>query len=112
MPASSKQVLWDNVLALMLKRWGRENLTGFAAWAEIGVGSVQRIRERETSVGLDIIEKIARKARVDPWQLLVPGLDASNPPMLAEDSARVRELVQRINQSQEALSGNSASVIE
>lgn len=104
-PVTSKNVLWQNVLALMVREFGKENVTKFAAWAKIGVGSVLRIREQETSVGLDILEKIAKKSGVKPWQLLVPDLDVANPPMLAKDAEGIRALVANINASQEALSG-------
>lgn len=105
MAQTSKKVLWDNVLALMTREFGEENVTKFAAWAKIGVGSVLRIREQKTSIGLDIIEKIAKRAGVTPWQMLVPGLDARNPPMLAKDADGIRALVANINTSREAISG-------
>lgn len=105
MPQTSKRVLWENVLALMTREFGEENVTKFAAWAKIGVGSVLRIREQKTSIGLDIIEKIAKRAGVVSWQLLVPGLDSANPPMLEKDAKGIRELVNNITTSKEALSG-------
>lgn len=104
-PVTSKNVLWQNVLALMKQEFGEENVSKFAAWAKVGVGSVLRIREQKTSIGLDIVERIAKRAQIQPWQLLVPGLDVANPPMLAKDAERMRELVANINASQEALSG-------
>ncbi len=105
MKEDPKRVLWQNVLALMHREFGKVNVTQFAAWAKIGVGSVLRMREQQTSVGLDIVEKIAKKAGVEPWMLLVPGLDTGNPPMLAKDAEGIRVLVSNINKSQEALSG-------
>lgn len=106
MPDQSRRVLWENVLALMVRKWGRENVTGFATWTGIGVGSVLRIREQKTSVGLDIVEKIAKKVGLEhSWQLLVPGLDALSPPMLAEDAAELREIQEQISRTHEAMSG-------
>ncbi len=95
--------LWENVLALMHREFGEENVTGFARWAKIGVGSVQRIREQKTSVGLEIIEKIARKAKLDPWQMLVPDLDVTNAPVLAKDADKARILIDNLRSSRDAL---------
>ena len=79
----TKLVLWENVSALMKTKYGRENLTRLAADAKIGPGTASRIKAHETSVGLDVVEAIARIFRLEPWQLLVPGMDAASPPVLA-----------------------------
>lgn len=71
---SLKTVLWENVRALMVQRYGAENLTRLARDAKLGPGTATRIKAAETSVGLDVIEKIARAFKVEPWQLLAPGL--------------------------------------
>jgi len=77
---NSKQILWANVLALMKRDFGRENLTTLAKKARIGPGTVTRIKEQSTSVGLDVLEQIARVFNVQPWQLLLPELDVDNLP--------------------------------
>lgn len=67
---SIKKVLWRNVQALMVQKYGRENINRLAADAKIGIGSVQRIKAAETSVGVDLVESVAEAFQVYPWQLL------------------------------------------
>lgn len=83
----SKLVLWENVSALMKAKYGRENLTRLAAEAKVGPGTVSRIKAHETSVGIDVVEAIARIFKVEPWQLLVPGLDVADLPAVSIGSA-------------------------
>lgn len=72
---SIKQILWANVRALMVLKYGKENINRLAADAKIGIGSVQRIKEAQTSVGIDIVESVANSFKVEPWQLVAPGMD-------------------------------------
>lgn len=67
-------VLWANVRRLMVGRYGTENLTRLATEAGIGPGTATRIKQATTSVGLDVIAKVATVFGVAPWQLLAPGL--------------------------------------
>jgi len=67
-----KKILWENVAALMEQRWGGENLKRLAREAGIGTGTVSRIKDQETSVGTDVVEKIATLFRVPPMVLLMP----------------------------------------
>lgn len=69
---SLKATLWRNVQALMLSRYGRENLTRLSGETRIGPGSASRIKDQRTSIGLDVLEKIALKCGIEPWQLLFP----------------------------------------
>lgn len=75
----SKVLLWENTLALMKKHYGGENLSKLARDTAIGPGSTSRIKGQETSVGVDVIEKIAGKFKVEPWQLLAPSMGTTNP---------------------------------
>lgn len=77
MPKSApKTILWENVLALMLEHFGKENLSRLAREAGIGQGSTTRIKDQETAVGLDVLENIAALFKVEPWQLLTAHLGA------------------------------------
>lgn len=70
-----KKTLWENVSALMLAKYGRDNLKQLAHDSRVGVASVQRIKEMKTSVGIDIVSKIARSFRLDAYQLLCPNVE-------------------------------------
>lgn len=69
---SPKATLWANVSALMKAEYGRENLTRLSGDTGIGPGSASRIKAQNTAIGLDVLEKIARKFGIEPWQLLFP----------------------------------------
>lgn len=65
-----RRVLWDNICALM----GDPSPTIHAVRdkTKIGQGTVQRIRDMDVSVGLDVLEQIADAFGVQVWQLLAP----------------------------------------
>lgn len=102
---SAKIILWENVSALMKHRYGRENLTRLAADCKLGPGTATRIKEQKTSVGLDVLEKIGRHFDLDPWQLLVPGMEADNPPVIATPTAEHQQFIERLRRTQEAIAG-------
>jgi hypothetical protein len=68
--------LWENVSALMLWYFGKEELGRFASEVGIGAASMTRIKRQDTAVGVDVIEKIATRFRLQPWQLLASHLGA------------------------------------
>lgn len=92
----SKNVLWANVQALMRKHYGQDNLSQLARDCDIGLGTTTRIKQQKTSVGLDIVERIAERFGVQPWQLLVPGFDPDSPPTLLPVSSQERQLYERL----------------
>lgn len=70
-----KQILWESVLALMIQEFGQENLTRLVGKTKIGPGTATRIKNRDTSIGLDVLEKVAAGFGVQPWELLFPADD-------------------------------------
>lgn len=88
--------LWQNVQALMMKSWGEVNLNRLARECKIGPATVVRIKEQKTSVGLEVLDKIADHFHLAVWQLLVPGLEPGNPPTLQPMSAAEKRLHERV----------------
>lgn len=78
----TKKVLWQNVSRLMVYHWGREHLARLSRDAEIALASTTRLKEQRTSVGVDLLDKIAKCFHLQAWHLLVPNLDPSNPPVV------------------------------
>lgn len=78
----SKQILWENTSALMVHHWGKENLSELSRRAKVGLATCDRIKKRETSVGTDVLEKIADVFGLQAWHLLTPQLDPKNPPVI------------------------------
>lgn len=92
------QVLWDNVSALMTHHWQEENLNKLARKAKIGAATAQRIKDRETAVRIDTVERVAMAFDLKPWQLLMPDLDPSNVPvsMLSETEKKLYSKLHRM----------------
>lgn len=79
----SKKILWENVRALMIVKYGEENPWKTAQDAKIGSATMTRIKEQMTSTGLETLEKLATLFKVEPWQLLAPKMgSASNNPKI------------------------------
>jgi hypothetical protein len=91
-----KLVLWQNVSALMAHHWGGENLTKLSREAKIGPGTATRIKEMQTSVGLDVVDRVAEVFDLEMWQMLTPGLDPKNPPAAQPVSQAERQLYDRL----------------
>lgn len=94
----SKAVLWRSVEALMRKHYGKENLTRLSKECKFGPATASRLKEAKTSVGLEVIDKIAGNFNVQPWELLVPSFDPSNRPTLAPVSEQERKLYERLRE--------------
>lgn len=78
----SRSVLWASVKALMVKEFGKENINQFSIRTGVPLATVGRIKAQETSVGLQVIDRIASTFGLAGWQLLVPGFDPHAPPVL------------------------------
>jgi len=75
----TKLILWENVKSQMIKKYGKENLykthidsLESGKNKQISLSSLQRIKSKETAVGLDVLDKLAYFFELEPWQLLVP----------------------------------------
>ena len=91
-----KLVLWQNLSALMEHHWGKENLTRLAREAKTGPGTATRIKDMQTSVGLDVVDRMAEVFDLEMWQMLTPGLDPKNPPAAQPISQAERQLYERL----------------
>jgi hypothetical protein len=85
-----KKHLSQNLTRLMEHKYGRENLNQLARDAKFGVATAQRMKDGETSVGLEMVEMAANVFGLHAWQLLCPGLDLANPPMVMTDDVTNR----------------------
>jgi hypothetical protein len=96
MPESdARKILWTNVQALMDWRYGGESQGRFIKDTGCGNGTITRIKQQRTSVGIETLQKIARAYGLEPWHLLVPGLDPTNPPVVWLTETE-RELYKRL----------------
>ena len=92
----SRAALWASVRALMIFDFGEENQLKFSERTKIGLGTVGRIKQQTTSVGLEIVDRIAATYNLSGWQLLVPGFDPKNPPTLRMITDSERQMYDRL----------------
>lgn len=98
----SRRVLWASVSALMRHHWEAESLNRLSREAGIGLASCARLKAQETSIGLELVDKIAAVFGVETWQLFVPGFDPASPPTLLPVTQAERELYTRLLQAARA----------
>jgi hypothetical protein len=72
-----------------------DNPSSWAASRHIDKKRVQRAMSGDFSTTLDVIADLAKAAGLEPWQLLLPGLDPSNPPVFTMTKAE-RDLYVRV----------------
>jgi hypothetical protein len=86
---SIKEVIKTNVLALLKHQGGafsaRES-SGVTRLKALGFphGTAQRILDDTTAIGVNVLGELADKLKVEPWHLLVPGLDPAHLPTKGE----------------------------
>ena len=73
--------------------------------AKIDQRTVGRILNMEHEPTFGQLTKLARVFKLQPWQMLVPNLEPTNPPMLASESQTLRALLSKIGSTKEALEG-------
>ena len=80
MTVDSRSILAANLKALMRERL---NLNTFPKIVKAGGptnGTLDRIRRCESGASVDQIDLLAKVFEIEPWMLLVPGLDAKARP--------------------------------
>lgn len=70
-----KTYLWANLCALMGEPV-TVSIDAVQRRTKIGRGTVQRIKEGSTSIGINVLTSIATEFQVEAWQLLAPSLGA------------------------------------
>lgn len=94
--SKSAVVLAANINRLMEGSLALESNPKLSRRAKIGIGSVARIRNAQTDITLDTLTKLAEAFDLQPWQLLVPGIDPKNLPVLRNLSPQEAELYERL----------------
>ena len=93
---SSKDTLAGNIRAMIEKDDPvKKSVNGWAKSKKLVQKKVDRIVKAETAVSLDTLDELAEALGIMAWQLLIPGLDTSNPPHLAVTSTELA-LYQRL----------------
>lgn len=91
-------MLAANINALMAARPRLDTVKKVHAAGGPSTGTVDRIRRAEIGTSVDQLDQFAAVFELEPWQLLVPGLQPNNPPILQNRAGEVeRALWARID---------------
>lgn len=81
MPSDIKQTLADNLVRLMHKDDAHTMTQAeLARRSKVDQRYIGRLLKAEFNASVKVLERLARSFDLQPWQLLVPGLDPHNPP--------------------------------
>jgi transcriptional regulator with XRE-family HTH domain len=96
-----RSVLAKNLKALMAH--GDLNQTALGKKAGVAISTIGRILVEKHAPDIDTLSQIAQALGVTAWQIMVPRLDPSNPPVLQNASPEERELYERLRAAAEVL---------
>lgn len=105
-----RAVLRTNLKALMAKalREGNPDLgrqIRLGKKARVGQATIGRILSDEgEDSGVETVAKLAGAFGLEPWQLMVPGMDPGNPPVLQPVTKAEKELYRRLKEAADEIS--------
>lgn len=87
-----RQVLAQNIAGLMGTREGPKTHTDLAAKSGVAQGTIGRILKCEVDARIDTVSNLAGAYGLEAWQLMVAGMNPTNPPVLMPVSEREKAL--------------------
>lgn len=97
------RVLADNLRVLLASGTGPTSQLGLKGKSGVAQGTIGRILTEQTAARIDTVERLAKAYSLTGWQLMVPGLDARNPPTLRAMSPEEQALYDRLRQTAQDL---------
>lgn len=104
-PTATNAVLSANLKALMAASKGLSSQAALGRKCKLDQRTIGRIVLMEHSPTLRQLDKLARAFQLAPWQLLVPNLVPTNPPMLAAESEGLKAMLRNITTTKAAIEG-------
>jgi hypothetical protein len=101
----ARVVLAENLKALMAARPALDAFPKIVAAGGPSNGTLDRIRRAASGCSVDQLDLLAKVFELQPWQLMTPGLDPTNPPMLVSESEALRALYSGLKGTAEAIEG-------
>ncbi len=107
-PPPIRAVLAANLRALMSRQHPEMTEHELARLAkrhggELSQSTVHRMLHGQTSCGVDHLATLAMVFELEPWQLLVPDLDPTDPPVLASVSKRLEAFQATLRQQSDEI---------
>ncbi len=99
-----RTVLAQNLKALMARKDGPRSQSELFRKSKVAQATIGRIlSEGGENARIETVDKLASAYGLEGWQLLVPGMDPSNPPTLRSRSKHEDELYGRLKSAAEEL---------
>ena len=96
-PAMARDILAANLKALMAAHPRLNTLTKITAAGGPPNGVLDRIRRADSACRIDSLTQLARVFGLEPWQILVPGLDPHRLPQLEMGPDKAHELREHLD---------------
>ena len=116
--SEARKVIADNLRALM-NRPGRQAETeralaerAAARGHEISQSSINRVLNCEVSCGVDHLVILAKLYELEAWQLLVPQLNPTDPPVLTSITRSLAEFQSKLSEQADALAAMQRQLTE
>lgn len=91
-----RAVLARNLKALMESKIGPTSEMALGRKAGVAQATIGRIKREEVAASIETVEQLATAYGLQPWQLLVAGMDPGNPPVLVPISKAERALYESL----------------
>lgn len=92
-----------NVKALMARTGGPSTQGELHRRSGVAQATIGRILKGDQTARVETVAMIAKAYGLEPWQLLVPGMDPTNPPTLKAASKEEQALYDRLKQAAQDL---------
>lgn len=96
-----RAVLAQNLKALMGAKVGPTSEMDLARRSGVAQATIGRIKRQEVASSIETVSEIAAAYGLEGWQLLVAGMDPTNPPVLLPVSKAERALYDRLRAAAE-----------
>lgn len=103
-----RQVLAQNLRGLMATKDGPRTQTDLSSKAGVAQSTIGRILNCEAAATIETLSDLARAYGLEAWQLMVAGMDPTNPPVLMPVSAKEKELYERLKRVAHEITGLDA----
>jgi transcriptional regulator with XRE-family HTH domain len=95
-----RAVLRQNLKACMATKSGPHSQLALAKKSGVGQATIGRILSAEgVDAGIETVDKIARVYGLQGWQMMIAGMDPTNPPVLQPVSKAERELYDNLKKA-------------
>lgn len=97
MQKSPRQILAENLRRLMAARPGLDTFPKITKAGGPTNGTLDRIRRQKSGCSIDQLAPLAQVFELEPWHLLIDGLEPNNPPIVRGTSPEETALWNRID---------------